>query len=507
MPGRIAGGALHLDRDQASGQLTGVTIDGMTESFQYNDFGEPVNYATAFGGQDLYAVDLTRDRLGRITERSETVLGVTTTYRYGYDSTGRLGSVTTDGGPTMHLEYDSNDNRVAVTGPAGTVEARYDDRDQILRLGATTYTYTADGQLATRSRNGQTTRYAYDELGNMKAAELPTGQRIEYLIDGQNRRSGKRVNGNLVQAFLYGDHLGPVAELDANSNVVTRFVYATDSGVPDYLVRAGVTYRIIRDHLGSPRLVVDTATGDVQQRLDYNEAGQVVTDTQPGFQPFGYAGGIYDRDTELIHFGAREYDPQVGRWTSRNPLLFNADDANLYSYAASDPINFTDPTGLLVAAPGFWESLVPVWGPGRQAVHEFQCGNFLRAAFFAAIAISDLLWLKAMAKGIWLGAWKTGGHSWRRTSEWYAETRGVPRGGPYAPQIHHWLVPQKYFEGNRWGELIFNQPWNLMEMDWFTHSGIHLPGLGFGDWLRYGTPAWFKHLGFSASGRVGIPYD
>ncbi len=44
--------------------------------------------------------------------------------------------------------------------------------------------------------------------------------------------------------------------------------------------------------------------------------GQVLADSSPGFQPFGFAGGLWDRDTGLVRFGARDYDPEVGRWTS-----------------------------------------------------------------------------------------------------------------------------------------------------------------------------------------------
>jgi YD repeat-containing protein len=65
-------------------------------------------------------------------------------------------------------------------------------------------------------------------------------------------------------------------------------------------------YRIIADHLGSVRLVVDATSGAIAQRIDYDEFGRVTQDTNPGFQPFGYAGGLYDPDTQLVHFGARD---------------------------------------------------------------------------------------------------------------------------------------------------------------------------------------------------------
>ena len=145
--------------------------------------------------------------------------------------------------------------------------------------------------------------------------------------------------------LLYRDQLSPVAQLDAGGTLVSRFVYGTRLFVPDYLVRAGTTYRIVADQRGSVRLVVDIATGAVAQRLDYDEFGRVLLDTNPGFQPFGFAGGLYDPDTGLVRFGARDYDPQLGRWTAQDPIRFQGGDTNLYSYAGGDPINAIDPTG------------------------------------------------------------------------------------------------------------------------------------------------------------------
>ncbi|MBI2169020.1 MAG: hypothetical protein HYU28_05910, partial [Actinobacteria bacterium] len=156
---------------------------------------------------------------------------------------------------------------------------------------------------------------------------------------------GKRRNGTLVQGFLYqGRQI--VAELDGGSQVVSRFVYATGANVPDYMIKGTNIYRIIADHLGSPRLVIDVATGTTAQRIAYDEFGNVIEDTLPGFQPFGFAGGLYDQDTRLTRFGVRDYDARTGRWTAKDRIGFLGGSSNFYSYAANDPVNFVDPTGL-----------------------------------------------------------------------------------------------------------------------------------------------------------------
>jgi RHS repeat-associated protein len=145
-------------------------------------------------------------------------------------------------------------------------------------------------------------------------------------------RIGKKVNGTLTQGFLYQDQLNPIAELDGSGNVVSRFIYADKINVPAYMMKGGRTYRIISDHLGSPRLVIDSQTGGVAQRISYDVWGNITDDTNPGFQPFGFAGGIHDQHTGLVRFGARDYDPVTARWTNKDPISFAGGDANLYGY-------------------------------------------------------------------------------------------------------------------------------------------------------------------------------
>lgn len=81
---------------------------------------------------------------------------------------------------------------------------------------------------------------------------------------------------------------------------MSRFIYAEKPNVPSYLIKNGELYRILSDHLGSPRLVIKTSDGTVAQRMDYDVWGRVTNDTNPGFQPFGFAGGLHDRDTEWM---------------------------------------------------------------------------------------------------------------------------------------------------------------------------------------------------------------
>jgi RHS repeat-associated protein len=282
--------------------------------------------------------------VGRITQKTETVQGTTHVWGYTFDATGRLTDVTEDGQFFSHYGYDADDNRTTYTNTSGTVNPTYDAQDRLTAHGGATYGYTLDGELSSKTVNGQPTSYTYDPLGNLLHVGPPTGSAMDYVVDGENRRVGKKLGGILNQGFLYQDGLNVVAQLDGSGNLLARYVFGSKPNVPDYFTTSAGTFRILSDHLGSPRLVVNTSSGAVVEEIDYDEFGNVTNDTSPGLTPFGFAGGLYDKDTGLVRFGARDYDASVGRWTSKDPTRFEG-GMNLYGYIGSDPIDGTDPTG------------------------------------------------------------------------------------------------------------------------------------------------------------------
>jgi RHS repeat-associated protein len=339
----IGAGALSITRNPQSGLVTGTTVGNVTDSMIYNQFGELIEYVARYAGADIYRYQLTRDQLGRITQKVETIEGATDTYDYEYDLAGRLNQVARNGSVVSAYSYDSNGNRLA--GPGASTLATYDDQDRLLQYGSATYTYTAAGELVTRTDAGQTATYTYDELGNLLTVSGPSAN-VDYLIDAANRRTGKKLNGSLTQAFLWQDDLRPAAELDAAGAVVSRFVYAEHVNVPEYMVKGDATYRFITDHLGTPRIVVDASTGTIVQTLAVNEFGEVQADSHPRFQPFGFAGGFFDPEVGLTRFGSRDYDAEVGRWTSKDLIMFAGGDTNLYAYVGNDPISRSDQLGM-----------------------------------------------------------------------------------------------------------------------------------------------------------------
>jgi RHS repeat-associated protein len=337
-------GAMTLARGMTDGLLNGTTLGLATDSLTYDTFGDVNAYSATYNGAAVYGAQFTRNALGRITAQSETVGGVTTAYAYTFDTAGRLTTVSKNGTVVSTYVYDGNSNRTSAVTASGTANATFDAQDRQLTNGTTSYTYTPNGEVATQTSGGQVTSYQYDGTGNLISVTMPNGTKVNYILDGKNRRMGREVNGTLAQGFLYdGTHV--VALLNSANKLVSQFVYASRANVPDYMLKAGVAYRIVTDHLGSPRLVVNTSTGQIAERIDYDEFGNVLADSSPGFQPFGFAGGLYDATTKLVHFGAREYATATGRWLTKDPILFSGGDNNLYGYALADPINLIDSDG------------------------------------------------------------------------------------------------------------------------------------------------------------------
>jgi YD repeat-containing protein len=175
--------------------------------------------------------------------------------------------------------YDANGNRLTLEKPSGTTTATYDDQDRLLTFGPWAYTYTPNGELLTKlnATTGEAWAYAYDVFGNLKRVDLPSGDVVEYLVDGQNRRVGKKRNGTLVKQWLYEDQLHPVAELDGAGNLVSRFVWASRKNAPDLVESGGVTYRVrilvtnrqasitaVKATAGIPSAVVSCLSGTVR---------------------------------------------------------------------------------------------------------------------------------------------------------------------------------------------------------------------------------------------------
>lgn len=335
-------GDLFLDRSLTSGLVNTAFIDNVSTSYQYNSFSELQSHSTQFSSTNIFSESFSRDNIGRITQKTEIINNVSTVYNYSYDLSGRLTQVRRNNVLINNYIYDQNSNRIAKNNIAST----YDAQDRIITSGNNVYTFNDHGDVATKTNGPQITTYSFDVFGQLKVVGLPNGSVISYKTDGENKRFARLVNGVVQTMYSYNNQGQLVSEHNADGTLRSRYIYATQAHSPDYMIKNNVKYSLIKDHLGSIRLVMNTVTGAIAQQLNYDEFGIVTLDTNPGFQTFGYAGGLYDSSTGLLRFGAREYDAESGRWLQKDPIRFQGGDTNLYGYVGQDPVNYVDPSGL-----------------------------------------------------------------------------------------------------------------------------------------------------------------
>jgi RHS repeat-associated protein len=321
------------------------------------------------------------DPLGRERTRSEVKdeASTGTTITSAYDALGQLSSsAATSGSSTLfnqQFSYDALGNlRTLVnsgTSTATNVATSYlsTDRDRICRIS-----YGAD--------TGTACNVTYDELGSITAMPTQSGTReLSYLVDGQ---VSTITDGRSTATYRY-DAFGEVQELDVESNrssdtrhdrrlgdllalrdevsgisatsVLLRKIPGADGVVATRHGAVGFwTFEFGEDR--GTRFVTDE-TGAFVQDIDYLPyGGASSTGAQPGSSLYSneqWNGGDALTALGVSQLGARIYDPLVGRFLSRDPLLAGqtAVTTNPYAFAANDPVNASDPTGLRACGSDF----------------------------------------------------------------------------------------------------------------------------------------------------------
>jgi RHS repeat-associated protein len=258
---------------------------------------------------------------------------------FGYDSADQLisANVTNSGNliNTFDYAYDPLGNRLTE------------------QVGALNYTatYNALNQISTTTAPGASRTNEWDAKDRLVAVSAGN-QRTEFTYDGMDRMVSIRhlANGAEVsfRRFVSCDN-DICEERNAAGDVTKRFFeqgMKVESGP-----KAG-SYFYTRDHLGSIRELIDSS-GNVRARYEYDPYGRRVRLTGDAEADFGFAGTFQAAEVNLCITHFRAYDPELGRWLSRDPLI-NAEieeGPNLYAYVGNNPINLIDPFGLYCCEP------------------------------------------------------------------------------------------------------------------------------------------------------------
>ncbi len=354
-------GSVAWTYDNADRRVSETSPNG-TVSYSYNAASQmtamtaadraPVNYAFDVAGrlraiaQGAETFTYNYDTLSRMSSMQRPN-GVTT--NYAYDQAGRVARVQHNNALNTPIEdlrytFTRDDEISSITSlmpanlPAAKTIAPADAANRVSQSGNVTYSFDPEGQTTSKSDANGTTTYRWDARSRLTGVTLPNSTQTEYSYDALGRRASRTAN-NTTTKFLYN---GADVVVDKVGNTVTAD-YLNGPGMDNKLRQTsnlGNLY-FLQNQIGSTIALTGASGGVVEQ---------------PSYEPFGASAGSaltrYDftgreRDnvTGLMHYRAREYDPQQGRFLTEDPAGFKG-GLNKYSYVSNNPVSKTDPMGL-----------------------------------------------------------------------------------------------------------------------------------------------------------------
>ncbi|MEU7825934.1 RHS repeat-associated core domain-containing protein [Catellatospora sp. NPDC049133] len=252
---------------------------------------------------------------------------------------------TTLGGPAAYrlaFTYDKAGNRLTASTEAGAATYTYpaagSPRPHAVQSVSPGGSYEYDATGNTTVRPGQ--ELQWDAEGRVSTITTATGA-TSFVYDANGSRLIRRTPQSTT---LYLD--GQELTLNRSAGTLTPTRYYAHAGKTVAVRTGGKLYWLLGDHQGTSQLAVDADTMAVRQQRRTPFGGTRGTSSSlPGEKDF--VGGTRDATTALVHLGAREYDPVLGRFISVDPVMGNEPQLmNAYTYSNNSPVTFSDPTGL-----------------------------------------------------------------------------------------------------------------------------------------------------------------
>ena len=331
-----------------------------TVTYGYNERGWlKTSSAPLFAEQLYYNTNSSKQYNGNIAYQYWGTPGnLNNYYIYSYDQLNRLTSGnSTTGNNELGISYDPMGNmtqlirykantladQLSYTYAAGTntlqnvTDATTNDYGQI--RGTTSYTYDGNGNLTSDSGKG-ITAISYNLLN---LPQTITGKNTTYTYDAAGQKL-RRVIGTATTDYLDGMQYDGTT----TTNPTLSFIQTEEGRA---LPKDATTYNYqytLTDHLGNSRVNFDTGTGTARQVQvdDYYPFGmEINTSTASPKNEYLYNKKELQENLQLYDYGARFYDPAVGRWTTPDPLAEKSRRWSPYNYAINNPIRFIDPDG------------------------------------------------------------------------------------------------------------------------------------------------------------------
>lgn len=238
---------------------------------------------------------------------------------YNLDAVGNWTSKTTDG-VTENRTHNAMNELVNIDGSTLT----YDDNGNLTDDGTNTYEYDYENRLTKVTRKSDSFilgQYKYDALGR-RVEKQASGVTTAYYYD-DNRIVEEQVSGATTATYVYGADIDEVISME----------------------RGGSTYYYLANSLGSIAALTNSS-GSILEQYSYDAYGQPSITSSAYGNPYMFTGRQRDSESSLQYNRNRYLSHSLGRWTTHDPIGYDG-GLNLYEYVASNPINHTDPFGLI----------------------------------------------------------------------------------------------------------------------------------------------------------------
>jgi len=343
------------------------------KSVEYNAAGQITEIVYGNDTTTTYAYDEETLRLTNLTtvnDSEETLQD----FDYTYDSVGNILTITDNVNTgTQEFEYDALNRLVSADGDSyGEKTFAYDEIGNLTSKDGLTYYYGSNaGPHAVTSLSDGTT-YTYDANGNM-ATRVKDSVTRAFTYDAENRLIEVVHGGNTIAEYEYDGDGGRTKKIDYTgaSPVTTAFVgslFEIDgSRESDFIYLGSQRIAAINDdavsfyhadHLGGINVITDDA-GDATDLIEYEPFGEKSTHEKYGSGPdvawHYFTGQRLDDETGLYFYGARYYNPSLGRFITPDSIVqdpTNPVTLNRYAYTGNNPVNNIDPSGH-----SFWKKI------------------------------------------------------------------------------------------------------------------------------------------------------
>jgi RHS repeat-associated protein len=368
------GGITTYTYDEGQNQTTITNSLGETTTFEYDGAGNLISTVHANGITAVISFDLAE----REVLRTETNAGGTAIAQFAstYDAAGnRLTLTEVDGSITTYaynatrqliseVRVGTNPYSVSYTyDPLGNRLTKIEGEDEITTyaygsaneiLGATpnngtatTYAYDTLGRLITETTGSDVTKRTWDAASRLTGIMLGTGARETNVYNADGMRVAKTASGTLSNYVI--DGLNILAELNSSGDTSSIWTYMSNGGGTLLSEnRNSSTVHFVFDPNSNTRALVNSsgiiATAFLTDSFGVEENATGISSETP----FRFAGkfGYWREDSDRIYVRARHYSPITGRWATRDPILFNGGDMNLYRYVGNMVTVLTDASGL-----------------------------------------------------------------------------------------------------------------------------------------------------------------